>query len=139
MTIDITYSLNEIDKVASLLIDKLKVNKIWAFNAKMGTGKTTLINEICNKLGVYDTSSSPTFSIINEYETINKEIIYHYDFYRIDIPEEVFDLGVEEQFYSGNLCLIEWPENVAEYLPSETIFISIVINNDNSRSLKVTI
>lgn len=139
MTIDITYSLNDISKVASLLIEKLKMHKILAFNATMGTGKTTLINEICKQLGVVETSSSPTFSIINEYEKINKEIIYHYDFYRIDIPEEVFDLGVEEQFYSGNLCLIEWPENVAEYLPSETIFISIVINNDNSRTLKVTI
>ena len=107
MIIDITYQLNDITKVATLLIDKLKDYKIWAFNASMGTGKTTLINEICKQLGITETSSSPTFSIINEYEINKKELIYHYDFYRINIPEEVFDLGVEEQFYSGILCLME--------------------------------
>ena len=139
MTIDITYKLTDINKVATLLIEKLKPYKIWAFNASMGTGKTTLINEICQQFGVVETSSSPTFSIINEYETLNKEIIYHYDFYRIETPEEVFDLGVEEQFYEGNLCLIEWPENIDEYLPQETIFIDIKINDDNTRTLKVNI
>ena len=139
MKIDLTYSLNDINKVASILIEKLKAYNIWAFNASMGTGKTTLINEICKQLGVIETSSSPTFSIINEYETLRNEVVFHYDFYRIDVPEEVFDIGVEEQFYSGNLCLIEWPENIEEYLPSETIFISIITNDDDTRTLKVII
>jgi len=136
---NITYTLDNIKDIASLLIDKLSDYKIWAFNADMGTGKTTLINEICNQLGVKETSSSPTFSIINEYENDKGDVIYHYDFYRIEIPEEVFDLGVEEQFYSGSLCLMEWSDNIAAYLPEETLIITIRNNDDNTRTLNVKI
>lgn len=108
------------DAVESLL-ELLDRKGIIAFYGEMGAGKTTLIREICGQLGVEDNVNSPTFSIVNEYHTGDGERIYHFDFYRINKPEEVFDFGCEEYFDSGCLCLIEWPEKLGDLLPPENV------------------
>ena len=109
---------------------------VVAFYGKMGAGKTTFIKALCEELGVEDVITSPTFAIVNEY-TIGErgESIYHFDFYRIKRLEEVYDMGYEDYFYSGNLCLIEWPELIEEILPDEAIRVTIAEQPDGSRSL----
>ena len=109
---------------------------VVAFYGKMGAGKTTFIKALCEELGVEDVITSPTCAIVNEY-TIEKrgESIYHFDFYRIKRLEEVYDMGYEDYFYSGNLCLIEWPELIEEILPDEAIRVTIAEQPDGSRSL----
>ncbi|MDE6272412.1 MAG: tRNA (adenosine(37)-N6)-threonylcarbamoyltransferase complex ATPase subunit type 1 TsaE [Muribaculaceae bacterium] len=110
--------------------------KVIAFNAPMGAGKTTLIGEICRQLGVEDDISSPTFAIVNDYESrATGDHIYHFDCYRLDDPREAEDMGIEDYLYSGNLCLIEWPDRVEEFLPDDTLCVSIRINPDDSRSV----
>jgi len=96
-----------------------------AFEGEMGAGKTTLIRFICAELGVQDEVSSPTFSLVNEYLTARKETIYHFDLYRLNTPEEALGFGIEEYLDSGKLCLIEWPGNLGEYLPSDASRIKI--------------
>lgn len=109
-------SLEELPAVAKQLAETGKLNGIVAFYGTMGAGKTTLIKAICQQLGVDENVSSPTFSLVNEYMTDNGETIYHFDFYRIKNIEEALDMGVEEYFGSGNLCLIEWPEKIEQLL-----------------------
>ena len=113
--------ISELERAATSLLELINDNNIICFYGEMGVGKTTFIKEICKKLGVEDVVSSPTFSIINEYLTDNDESVYHFDFYRIEKEEEAFDIGYEEYFYQGNLCLIEWPENGAGFLPAPTL------------------
>ena len=96
--------------------------RIWSFEGEMGAGKTTLIKAICNTLGVIDEVSSPTFSLVNEYKTKDGKTIYHFDFYRIKNIEEVYDIGYEDYFFSGNICLIEWPEKIKELLKEEDVY-----------------
>lgn len=103
----------------------------------MGAGKTTLIKEICKQLGVEDNISSPTFSLVNEYETKNGELAYHFDFYRITDEEEALDIGIEDYFYSGNWCFIEWPENVENLLPLDAVEIHITILEDGKRNIQL--
>lgn len=125
--------LADLEKVVTeMLIFNKKVN-IFAFYGAMGAGKTTLIKKFCNSLDVTDEVNSPTFSIVNEYVTTNKESIYHFDFYRINKMEEAFDIGYENYFYSGNLCLIEWPEKIEQLLPSEYVKVSIEVDPDSER------
>lgn len=127
----ITYaSLIQIDEVAAQLIDALKNQTIVAFYGEMGAGKTTLIKAVCKKLGVTDTISSPTFSIVNEYLTSNNETIYHFDFYRIKTEEEAMDLGYENYFYSGSRCFIEWPEKIPNLLQLEHAKVFITTDNE---------
>lgn len=102
----------------------------------MGAGKTTLIKAICEELGVKETVTSPTFAIINEYKDAKSQSIYHFDFYRINKIEEVFDFGYEDYFYSNSLCFIEWPELVESILPENTVKISIHENDDSTRVIK---
>ena len=116
------YTLNKINEVAKQIISSSNDCKIWTFEGEMGTGKTTLIKAICKTLGVIDEVSSPTFSLVNEYKTKDGKILYHFDFYRIKNIEEVFDIGYEDYFYSGNICMIEWPEKVNELLENEDVF-----------------
>lgn len=104
--------------------------KIFAFYGEMGAGKTTLIKNICNFLEVKDNVSSPTYSLVNEYETLKGDLIYHFDFYRIKNKQEALDMGCEEYFYSNNLCLIEWPEMLGEILPESHIKIDITLKNE---------
>ena len=122
---------------ASRLIAGAGEKKRWAFYGEMGVGKTTLIKEICHIKGVRDLISSPTFSLVNEYRTAGDETILHVDFYRIKSLEEVYDIGYEDYFYSGHLCLIEWPEKIAELLKEdEFIEIHLTKEDELSRTLR---
>jgi tRNA threonylcarbamoyladenosine biosynthesis protein TsaE len=111
---------------------------IWTFDGEMGAGKTTLIRVICARLGVQDTVSSPTFSIVNEYVTLDQKKIYHFDFYRIKSEEEAMDMGYEEYFYSGNLCLIEWPSKIISLLPQGLLRIEIISTGADSRKISIS-
>jgi tRNA threonylcarbamoyladenosine biosynthesis protein TsaE len=113
-------------------------NKIFAFYGSMGAGKTTIIKAVCEVLGAKDIISSPTFTLVNEYRTINGETLYHIDFYRIKKQEEVFDFGLEEYLSGDSYCFMEWPELVEELLPSETIRIRISVDNNKQRLLKIS-
>lgn len=112
---------------------------VIAFNGEMGAGKTTFINALCRELGVEeDITGSPTFAIINEYRSdTTAELIYHFDLYRIESAEEAFDIGVEDYFDSGCLCLLEWPEKIADILPEDIINVTLSVNPDNSRTLTI--
>ncbi|MAR43263.1 MAG: tRNA (adenosine(37)-N6)-threonylcarbamoyltransferase complex ATPase subunit type 1 TsaE [Flavobacteriaceae bacterium] len=115
--IELKYSIDELDIIVSdKIIPKIK-NNILCLEGRMGSGKTTFIKSICTNLNVVDKISSPTFSLINEYKTINGDLIYHFDFYRIENKEEALNLGVEEYFYSPNLCLIEWASKIETLIP----------------------
>ena len=130
-------NLSELPNAAKQILEEIKERKIIAFYGNMGAGKTTLITELCRALNVVDTISSPTFSLVNEYHTQNDEIIFHFDFYRIEKQEEVYDFGYEEYFYSENLCLIEWPELIENLLPKDYITIKIEIIDNDSRLITV--
>lgn len=110
---------------------------MWLFLGEMGAGKTTLIQNICRVLGVVDTATSPTFSIVNEYRDKNDESIYHFDFYRIKDETEAMDIGVEEYFDSGKLCLVEWPEKIPSLIPNQ--YLSITISLETQTSRKITL
>ena len=133
----ITYSLNEIEQVAQELLSIPSLKKVITFNAEMGAGKTTLIKALVNELGVLDNSSSPTFSLVNEYQTENGEIVYHFDLYRLNSEEEAYDMGVDEYFYSGNWCFIEWPEKTPNLIPIDHASISIKVLEDGKRELTI--
>lgn len=112
-----TFTLEDINKVAKDLLAIPNLKKVITFHATMGVGKTTLIKELVKELGVIENSSSPTFSLVNEYESQTGETIYHFDLYRINNELEAYDMGIDEYFYSGNWCFIEWPEKVPHLLP----------------------
>jgi tRNA threonylcarbamoyladenosine biosynthesis protein TsaE len=114
-------SLIDLPKVAKELIKHFDKSKIVLFYGHMGAGKTTFINLLCRELGIVGDTSSPTFSIVNEYVTKENEMIYHFDFYRLKSEMEAYDLGYEDYLYSGNVCLIEWPEKIASLLPEQVI------------------
>lgn len=119
-------NLKELEEIAPKIIEKAADRKVWLFYGEMGAGKTTLIKIICKLLGVIDEVSSPTFSLVNEYDTIDgKSIIYHFDFYRLESEDEAMDMGYEEYFYSGNCCLVEWPEKISQLLPQNVVKIKI--------------
>lgn len=130
------YTLKELTSVAEEIIKNAN-HKILLFNGEMGAGKTTLIKELCKVLGVIDVASSPTFSLVNEYETNKNEIVYHFDFYRINNENEAYDMGIEEYLYSDTWCLIEWPENVKNLLPLETVIIEITALNNGLRNIQL--
>ena len=128
-------TLEQLPAVAQEVINLAKLHSIWLFEGEMGAGKTTLIKAICNQLGVKDNVASPTFALVNEYRDSNSNPVYHFDFYRINKLEEVFDFGYEEYFYkTEGICLIEWPELIEDILPIENVCkISITANKDESR------
>ncbi len=130
-------SINDLPEAADAILEALNGRSIVAFWGEMGAGKTTLIRALCDRLGITDTVTSPTFALVNEYHTETGEPIYHFDFYRINRIEEVFDFGYEEYFYSGNLCLIEWPEKIEGLLPEETLSVRIRITGDDSRTIEI--
>ncbi|MBD5222894.1 MAG: tRNA (adenosine(37)-N6)-threonylcarbamoyltransferase complex ATPase subunit type 1 TsaE [Bacteroides sp.] len=125
----------DIDRAAAEFLHRLGDHKHVALVGAMGAGKTTLVGALAHALGVEDDVNSPTFSIINEYRDANDEPIYHFDFYRIETPEEAMDLGLDEYFDSGALCLMEWPENVAALLPDDTLTVKLIVDEDGSRTL----
>ncbi len=130
------YSLENLSEVAAELISSAK-NKTLLFYGQMGVGKTTLIKEICKQLGVLDTISSPTFSLVNEYETSKNEKVFHFDFYRITNEEEALDMGIEEYFDNNDWCLIEWPENIENLLPLDAVEIHLSILEDQNRNIQI--
>lgn len=124
-------SLDNINETARQFIQQIGSNRVFAFNGPMGAGKTTFIKAICEELGVNDTVNSPTFAIVNEYETDDHRIIYHFDCYRLKNIQEALDLGAEEYLYSGNLCFIEWAENISPILPDNLVQVDIQVMPDN--------
>ncbi|SDW94686.1 tRNA threonylcarbamoyladenosine biosynthesis protein TsaE [Lutibacter oricola] len=130
------YSLNELPEIAKYVIDNA-ANKVILFYGEMGVGKTTLIKEIVKQLGVNDNVSSPTFSLVNEYQSNSGDTIYHFDFYRIDNEEEAMDIGIDEYFYSNSWCLVEWPNKVENLLPLESVNITITETNEFNRTLEL--
>ncbi len=128
-------SLDSIHEAANEFVKGMGDGKVFAFYGKMGAGKTTFIKALCEVLGVEDVITSPTFAIINEYTDGNGDPIYHFDFYRIKKLEEVYDMGYEDYFYSGNLCLLEWPELIEEILPENVIKVTIEEQPDGTRKL----
>ena len=125
----------DLPRAAEEFLSKIGNYRIIAFFAPMGAGKTTFTTAICERLGVEDAVCSPTFTIINEYRTRTGEPLYHFDFYRINRLEEAVDLGLDDYFYSGALCIIEWPENITGLLPEETLKVHITVNPDLSRTV----
>jgi len=130
-------SLEKIDEAAKSFVEKMGDQKIYAFNGNMGVGKTTYINAVCKMMGVTQIVNSPTFSIVNEYETTTGNIIYHFDCYRIQKIQEALDLGAEEYLYSGNYCFIEWSENIAPILPDYLVNVNITELEDGSRLIEI--
>jgi tRNA threonylcarbamoyladenosine biosynthesis protein TsaE len=131
----ITYTLDNIDEIAHLLIQEAGDQKVWVFRGEMGAGKTTLIKSLAKALQVSDSVSSPTFGIVNEYQTQAKGLIYHFDFYRLDDPMEALDIGIEEYFYSGNFCWLEWAEKIAPFLPEQFFHIELALASETGRIL----
>ncbi len=129
--------INELSNVATEIIKNINNKKIILFYGDMGAGKTTLIKEICKNAGVVDNVTSPTFSIINEYETKNNEIIYHFDFYRIENIDELHNIGIEEYFFSNNICLIEWPGIVEDFFDKKDVIIVKISQKDNKRLIEI--
>ena len=133
-------SVDELSQVSELLISWRDKSNIIAFYGPMGAGKTTLIKNLCHKLGVTDEVNSPTFALVNEYPTPIEDSIFHFDFYRIKKLEEVYDIGYEDYFYSGRLCLLEWPELIDPLMPEHFIKVEIALgDSDNARKIKCTV
>jgi tRNA threonylcarbamoyladenosine biosynthesis protein TsaE len=127
--------IKDLNSIAKRLIDEFSGERIFAFYGKMGAGKTTFIQSVCKALGSGDSVTSPTFALINEYKTGDRQSVFHFDFYRIKNLEEVFDLGYEDYLYSGSYCLIEWPELIEPLLPENIIKVKIEVAEDGSRNI----
>ena len=133
---DKNYALADLNQIAKDVINTAE-NKILLFYGAMGVGKTTLIKELCKELGINEVTSSPTFSLVNEYHTNHGDIVYHFDFYRIEDEEEAYDIGIEDYFYSDAWCLIEWPENIQNLLPLKSTEIHLTQLNDGLRNIQL--
>ena len=130
-------SLDELKDVAEAVIESLEGRNVVALFGAMGAGKTTLISAIMEHLGSTDNVTSPTFALVNQYNTASNEPVYHFDFYRINRIEEAFDMGYEEYFYSGDLCLVEWPELVEQLLPDDAMVVKIDILSPTERKFTI--
>ena len=131
------HSLDKIHETASQFISQIGEQTVFAVNGKMGAGKTTFIKAVCEEMGVKEIVNSPTFSIINEYAADGGRIIYHFDCYRISKIEEALEIGIEEYLYSGNLCFIEWSENIAPLLPDSYTIVEIIENEKGQREITI--
>ncbi|MFI3294691.1 MAG: tRNA (adenosine(37)-N6)-threonylcarbamoyltransferase complex ATPase subunit type 1 TsaE [Rikenellaceae bacterium] len=131
-------NVSDIDDVALWVLDLVRQRgcNVVAFYGEMGSGKTTLIGEIARQKRVTQTPSSPTFALVNDYSNEAGEVIHHFDFYRIENPLEVYDMGYQEYFYTEDLCLLEWPELIEELLPEDVLKIRITITGDHSREYR---
>ncbi len=130
-----TFGLSELESVSKELIGAAQELNVWLIDGEMGAGKTTLVKAIAKELGIKEIVASPTFSIINEYKTNNGRPVYHFDFYRLKNETEAYDIGANEYFESGNLCLIEWPEKIPTLVPDHYFKIKLEINDPQSRTI----
>ncbi len=129
----IIKNTGDLDRAAAEFIKHSSGHNIFAFYGSMGAGKTTFIKAICRALGSTDTATSPSFTLVNEYNTGGGRLLYHFDFFRIEDYEEVYDFGFEEYLASGHKCFMEWPEKIEPLLPAETFRVYITVNEDGSR------
>ena len=129
--------LGDLPEAAEEILDALDGRNVVAFFGTMGAGKTTLIREICEQLGSEDVVTSPTFALVNRHNSANGRPIFHFDFYRIERPEEAFDMGYEEYFYSDGLCLVEWSERIEELLPDDVMKVEIEVVSPTKRHITI--
>ena len=133
---EVVFSIDELENVAQKIIAQ-KTNKVILFNGEMGVGKTTLIKKLCSLLGVEGATSSPTFSLVNEYQTTTNQIVYHFDCYRLKSETEALDMGIDEYLYSGNWCFIEWSEKIKNLIPQLHTVITIETLTNGNRKLVI--
>lgn len=131
---EIQFKLDEINQVAQKIIAQ-KPHKVILFHGEMGAGKTTLIKALSKTLGVVNATSSPTFSLVNEYEADNGDLVYHFDVYRLNSEAEAYDMGIDEYLYSGEWCFIEWAEKIPSLIPSEHSTVTLKVGKDGKRTL----
>jgi len=134
---DAIFGLDQINSVATAIWKEGKKHSVWAFYAPMGSGKTTFIHALCDLLGVGSNVSSPTYAIINEYQTKDQAVIYHMDWYRLNNEQDALNAGVEEPLMSGNTCFVEWPENAIRLLPDNTFHLSLEVLDEFTRRIYV--
>ena len=134
---ELNYELSQAPATAAAIWDQYGQYSVWAFHGQLGAGKTTFIHALCSLLDVKDTVSSPTFALINEYRSSNRGSIYHMDWYRLKDEEEAIQAGIEDCLYSGNLCLVEWPEKAAGLLPDDTIHIYLETTGPDTRRIVI--
>lgn len=132
-------SQEDLNNIAETFIKAAGSRKVWLMRGEMGAGKTTFIKVLCAQLGVAEAMSSPTFSIVNEYDTDHNGKIFHFDFYRIKNEAEAYDIGTEEYFYSGYYCFVEWPEKIPSLIPAERVEVSITPENQTYRTLAISV
>ena len=134
-----TYKLQltNIERIARQFVEEQSDGRVFAFYGQMGAGKTTFIAAVCKALGIEEPVNSPTFAIVNEYVADNGETVYHFDCYRLNTLRDALNIGIEEYFASGNICFIEWVENIEELLPVDTVRVNIVVEDDGSREVSV--
>ena len=134
-----TYKLQltNIECIARQFVEEQNDGRVFAFYGQMGAGKTTFIAAVCKALGIEEPVNSPTFAIVNEYVADNGETVYHFDCYRLNTIRDALNIGIEEYFASGNICFIEWAENIEELLPADTVRVNIVVEDDGSREVSV--
>jgi tRNA threonylcarbamoyladenosine biosynthesis protein TsaE len=134
---EINFSVQQLEEVAEKIIAQ-NPNKVILFHGEMGVGKTTLIKQLCKSLGVSGATSSPTFSLVNEYETATNQLVYHFDFYRLNNEIEALDIGIDDYLYSGNWCFIEWAEKIPNLIPQSHSVITISLLADGKRFLQLS-
>jgi tRNA threonylcarbamoyladenosine biosynthesis protein TsaE len=134
---NIIFSIDQLEEVAQKIISE-NPKKVILFHGEMGVGKTTLIKQLCKTLGVTGATSSPTFSLVNEYEADDNQLVYHFDFYRLNKEEEAMDMGIDDYLYSGNWCFIEWAEKIPNLIPEVHSVITISLLADGKRSLTLS-
>jgi tRNA threonylcarbamoyladenosine biosynthesis protein TsaE len=131
----VNFTLLEIDQIAKDFLSTNKERKVIAFHGEMGAGKTTFIHALCKAMQVTSVVSSPTFSVINEYNTVTGDIVYHMDLYRLKDEADAMSTGIEECLYSGNVCLVEWPEKAPGILPDDTLHVFITLIGGDERKI----
>ena len=133
---EVNFNIETLPQAVAAFLENIGDNRIFLFEGEMGSGKTTFIAEICRQLGALDDFGSPTFSIVNEYQDRKGNPIYHFDFYRLDTPRDVADMGALDYFDSGELCFVEWPDRLGELQPEEAVKVEISVNPDSTRTIK---
>ncbi|MEP7256707.1 MAG: tRNA (adenosine(37)-N6)-threonylcarbamoyltransferase complex ATPase subunit type 1 TsaE [Ferruginibacter sp.] len=136
---EVNFTLEQIQDTALKLLSVSANYKVFALHGEMGAGKTTFIHALCEAMGVKDVITSPTFSVINQYKTTKGQTVYHMDLYRIKDENEAINAGVEDCLYSGDICLVEWPEKATGIFPDDTLHITITSVDDNTRKLKINL